>query len=198
MEDDKMNETIIKPEKTAMARNEATPYARAMVESYRNAIKFESVLDFGCGKSIDAEFYRENGIDAVGYDRAPEFGCTAKPERKFDLVTMIFVLNILPSREKRLKAISQAKQYLDDGSKLFIVTRRDKKINKIARESGWERHNDGYISKKYKDGSATFQKGLSKEEIIDLAKEKGLSLHPKDSKIKINYYTSYALFKKSD
>ena len=196
MENEKMNNKYnIDPAATAIKRkNRITPYAKGMVEMHNKVIDFESVLDFGCGWSKDVELYRENGIEAVGYDRHPKFGCTSKPDSKFDLVTMIFVLNVLPSREERLEAISQAKQYLKNKGALLIVSRTDRVIEKKARESGWESYNDGYISRVLKNNRAMFQKGLSKDDIIDLAEESGLALHPKDEVIKFKPYSSYALF----
>lgn len=187
------------PSKTAIRRKGPTLYAKDMVEKYRKIQRFQSVLDFGCGWSVDAEYYEKHGLQARGYDCDNRFGHSEKPDRKFDLVTMIFVLNVLPTKELRLKALSEAKEYLEKNGCLLVVTRSPGNIRSNAHH--WEKWGGGYLSRKFNKQidalgriKATFQKGISKEEIVALAKKVGLSLHPKDSCIKFKQNSCYALF----
>lgn len=184
---------------TARGRPEPTPYAKDMVGKYREIMHFQSVFDFGCGNSVDAEYYQKRGLFAMGYDSDPKFHHFKKPNKKFDLVMMIFVLNVLQTKELRLKALSEAKEYIKNEGSLLVVTRSPRDVRSKA--DHWEKWGDGYISRKcekQKDDSgkikATFQRGMSKKEIVELAKEVGLSLHPKDSYIKFQQKSSYALF----
>jgi len=184
----------IDPARTAIKRKRRiTPYAKQLVKKYQDILDFESVLDFGCGWSKDFEFFQENGIDAVGYDRDPKFDCFTKPDEKFDLVNMFFVINVLPSKEERLEAISEAKEFVKDDGALLIITRTGREIEKKGKEKEWPTYNDGYISR---DTSkwATFQKGHSEKEIIYLAEKEGLTIHPKNDRITFKQSSSSVLF----
>ncbi|MGZ6616518.1 MAG: methyltransferase domain-containing protein [Solirubrobacteraceae bacterium] len=57
------------------------------------------VLDYGCGRGADLSYFRSLGIDAVGYDPHEPFGFAEPPAGLFMVVTLIFVLNVLPTVE---------------------------------------------------------------------------------------------------
>jgi len=59
-----------------------------------------SILDFGCAYGADVAFYRENGYDAEGYDIEPRFGRAEITGALYDLVTVVYVVNVLPTLEE--------------------------------------------------------------------------------------------------
>lgn len=101
----------------------------------------------------------------------PGFGRTAEPDRQYDLVTNVFVLNVLPDPWQRIRALQHAARFVHPGGHLFVVTRSPGDINPRAVAANWPAHHDGYWSSEAK---GTFQKGLSTEEIVALGRCAGL------------------------
>jgi hypothetical protein len=164
------------PHKTAMARNSASPFARHVADRLAAELGVTALLDHGCGRGGDVRFYRSRGLIADGYDPHPGFGWAQQPTGHFDLVTQLFVLNVLSDPWQRVKALRHAAQFLRPGACLLAVTRSPADIEKRAAEAQWPSHNDGYWSSESK---GTFQKGISEEEICALAGTVGLEPHPK-------------------
>jgi len=162
-----------KPEMTAIHRKEPSPIARKLLATFHNNPTVRSILDYGCGYGEDVRFYQRMGLEADGYDPSPPFGWSKKPTRKFDIVTVIFVLNVLPNPWERLKVLWDAAQYLSRQGLMVVTTRSDSEIQQEAKKKGWSTFNDGYWSH---EGKGTFQRGLSQEEILILAKRVGLAL----------------------
>jgi ubiquinone/menaquinone biosynthesis C-methylase UbiE len=106
-----------------------------------------------------------------GYDPYPGFGWEDPPERTFDMVVQAFVLNVLPDPWQRLKALRDAAQFLRSGGWMLVVTRSSADIEARAVTAGWQAHHDGYWSSQAR---ATFQKGISTEEVISLAQHVGM------------------------
>lgn len=159
------------PHKTAMSRIRPSPYARTVVDVLVPDLGITSVLDHGCGRGSDVDHYRAAGLDADGWDPHPGFGWTAKHNREYDLVTNIFVLNVLPDPWQRIQALQDAAQFVRPGGSLFVVTRSPADINPKAVSANWPSYQDGYWSSQAK---GTFQKGVSTEEIIILGLRAGL------------------------
>ena len=65
-------------------------------------------LDYGCGRGADVNYFRSLGIDADGYDPHAPFGFAESPAGLFMVVTLIFVLNVLPTVEARLEVMRGA------------------------------------------------------------------------------------------
>lgn len=160
------------PHKTAMARNSPSPVARNVTEVLVAQLGVRTLLDHGCGRGSDVRFYRSRGLDADGYDPHPGFQWTKEPERLYDLVTHVFVLNVLSDPWQRIQALRHASQFLRPGGHLLAVTRSPAEIQARASASGWPAHHDGYWSS---ESRGTFQKGISTEEITALARLVGLS-----------------------
>ncbi|MEV0944033.1 methyltransferase domain-containing protein [Micromonospora wenchangensis] len=129
------------------------------------------MLDHGCGRGSDVHHYRTSGLDADGWDPHPGFGQAIEPERQYDLVTNIFVLNVLPDPWQRIQAIQHAARFVRPGGHLFVVTRSPADIDPRAIPANWRTHHDGYWSSEAK---GTFQKGIPTEEIIALGHQAGL------------------------
>lgn len=167
------------PEKTAIHRKEPTPIARKLTYLIDSLSLGKSVLDYGCGYGEDVRFYRAAGLRAEGYDPHPPFGWSIKPKGPFDVVTLIFVLNVLPDPWIRWKTLSEATTYLSRDGFMVVVARSPGAINREAAKKNWPKLNDGYWSH---EGKGTFQRGLRREDILALATRAGLTLsHYDDS-----------------
>lgn len=121
----------------------------------------KSILDFGCAYGVDVAVYRESGFEADGYDE-PRFGMAEMPDRLYDLVTVIYVVNVLPTIEDRLAAIRCAAQRVKPGGYLLLAARSESAIAKEAQRGRWKPFNDGWISSPEK---GTFQKGIRQVEL---------------------------------
>ncbi len=160
--------------KTAITRRSPSPFARSVLEVLAAKLSVSSILDYGCGHGTDVAHYRKAGLDADGYDPYPPFGWAHKPTPTagYDLVTLIFVLNVLPDPWQRVQVLKQATTYLRPGGRMLVVTRSPHDIQTRAAQANWPHHNDGYWSSQQKQ---TFQRGISEAEIERLASRASLS-----------------------
>jgi hypothetical protein len=159
------------PHKTAMARRRPSPFARSIERSHRQD-GVRSVLDYGCGRGADVDFYRRIGLVAHGYDPHPSFGWHVQPQGTYDLITIVFVLNVLPDPWQRLEVLHNASGYLADKGRMLVVCRSPSAIERIAATGRWPRHNDGFWSSESK---GTFQRGISVQELLLMARRIGLA-----------------------
>jgi hypothetical protein len=121
------------------------------------------------------------GFDAEGYDPHFPFGYGEMPHQTYDLVLLIFVLNVLPNASERHTALVRAASYLSPAGKLLIVARAAREIDREARAGGWALHGDGYLSN---SSRGMFQHGVSTEELLVLVKAAGLKA-VKDVKLEL-------------
>jgi hypothetical protein len=159
------------PHKTAMSRARSSPFARTVVDVLVPRLGIASVLDHGCGRGSDIGHYRAAGLDADGWDPHPGFGQTTEPDRQYDLVANVFVLNVLSDPWQRIRALQHAARFARPGGHLFVVTRSPADIDPRAASANWPAHHDGYWSSEAK---GTFQKGIPTEEIVALGRRVGL------------------------
>lgn len=160
------------PHKTAMSRPGPSPTARAVTATLTGPLGVSTLLDHGCGRGADVAHYRSAGLDADGYDPHEDFGWP-RPERDgYDLVTQAFVLNVLPNPWERVRALQDAASFVRPGGHVLVVTRSPEEITKAAAAGGWARHHDGFWSS---EGKGTFQRGISGEEAVLLARHAGLA-----------------------
>ncbi|WP_329447860.1 methyltransferase domain-containing protein [Streptomyces sp. NBC_01426] len=160
------------PHKTAMSRQAASPAARAVTGHLTGPLGIRTVLDHGCGRGADVAHYRAAGLDADGYDPHEGFGWP-RPEREgYDLVTQMFVLNVLPDPGARIRALQDAAEFVRPGGRVVVVTRSPEEITKAAAGGSWTAHHDGYWSS---EGKGTFQRGISAAETTALARHAGLT-----------------------
>lgn len=129
------------------------------------------LLDFGCGTGADVRHYRELGLDAVGYDPHEPFGFSEQPNRQFKVVTLMFVLNVIPTVAERLEALRSAASFLVPGGRLVVATRSPAAIHEAADRGDWRAWGDGFVSH---EGRSTFQHGLDEGEIRGLGAQVGL------------------------
>jgi SAM-dependent methyltransferase len=160
------------PHKTAMSRRAESSYARFVGEVLAPRLGLKTVLDHGCGRGSDVEYYRSIGMIADGWDPHPGFGATTEPQGQYDMVTSVFVLNVLPDPWQRIRALQHAAGFLKPHGHLLVVVRSPADIAPRAASAAWAFHHDGYWSSPAK---GTFQKGITAAEIIALAWHAGLT-----------------------
>jgi ubiquinone/menaquinone biosynthesis C-methylase UbiE len=118
-----------------------------------------TVLDFGCGWGEDIRYLerqqRRSGV-VLGYDPHEKFGWNAFPATKLEVITMIYVLNVIPDAHERWLALTKAWDLVKPGGFLFIACRTPTDIRESVRRYKWRRHHDGYLT-----GRRTFQCGVS-------------------------------------
>lgn len=149
--------------KTAIKRQSPSQIARKLdAQGVLSSLGVQSILDFGCGYGADVEFYRSRGYDADGFDIEPRFGWTRRSERLHDFVTLVFVVNVLPTSEDRLSAVREAAKQVRPGGFLLIAARSESAITVEARKGNWAPFNDGWVSAPQK---GTFQKGITPGEL---------------------------------
>jgi hypothetical protein len=110
-------------------------------------------------------------MDAVGYDPHGPFGFAESPTGLFMVVTLIFVLNVLPTVEARLEVLRGAAARLAPDGVLIVATRSSAAVRNEAARRGWRAWGDGFVSH---EGRGTFQHGMDIEELAGLGEILGL------------------------
>lgn len=161
------------PEKTARGRKRPSVPVRNALKKID--VRGKTVLDFGCGRSIDAEFLAENGANAYRYDPFYAPLCDAgagqtrdehsvrtispsNPSERFDIAFCSYVLNVLTPRDRYLTA-QLLKKLAGPESGIIVVGVRE---DKGAVRENWREYEDGYIT-----GSGSFQCFFSNDDKID-------------------------------
>jgi exonuclease III len=168
------------PYKTAMSRSDPSSVAKMIVNSQFIPQKSNRILDFGCGRGADLTFYSGIGFDAEGWDPHKPFGFSVRPNGLFDLVTCVFVLNVLPNPFERLAALADALTFVRKEGLLVVATRSPEAIESEGIEKKWKRHNDGFWSS---EARATFQKGIGLNEIARLLERLERGVNPDTTRL---------------
>jgi hypothetical protein len=164
--------------KTAIARRRPSapasvlrPFIECVVAHGAPGRSVRAVLDYGCGRGADVDYFRSLGIDAVGYDPHVPFDFAKSPTGLFMVVTLIFVLNVLPTVQARLEVLRRAAARLAPDGVLIVATRSAAAVRHQAARSGWRAWGDGFVSH---EGRGTFQHGMDIEELARLGEMLGL------------------------
>ena len=154
---------------TAMARTNPSIPAKHVHEHVIVPRKFNSVLDWGCGKGRDVIFFKESGLRVMGYD---PYYATVKPKLspKYDCVMITYVLNTIETLDLRLRCLREARSYLRRDGRMMISVSSRSEIDKEAEKANWTASGDGWLT-----GKNTFQHGLDIAELVDLTKKAGLT-----------------------
>jgi hypothetical protein len=162
--------------KTAIARSRRSAPAAALTPFIKSVLaesppdpSVRDVLDYGCGRGADVNYFRGLGVDADGYDPHPPFGFAESPAGLFIVVTLFFVLNVLSTEEARREAIRKAAAHLATKGALIVATRSMATIQSTADRNGWLASGDGFLSFR-----GTFQHGMDAADIVDLGEMIGL------------------------
>lgn len=181
----------VQPFQTAIPRKDPSTVAKAVMRILPSIHPFRTILDFGCGHGVDVRYYQEQGFDTVGYDIHPPFGFANLPDRQFDLVTVVYVLNVLGTPADRLAALRLARQYIDPQGALLVAARPLAEIESNARARQWPAFGDGYWSNRSR---GMFQHGMTAEELTALGRQVGLRPHEAGDRLRLPG-CAYALFK---
>jgi 2-polyprenyl-3-methyl-5-hydroxy-6-metoxy-1,4-benzoquinol methylase len=88
-------------------------------------------LDYGCGKSPDAEVYDMKKFD-------PHFS-PEMPKGKFDTITCTYVLNVIESETERFKVLLDIQSRLTPTGIAYITVRNDiKSLNGKTSTGTWQ------------------------------------------------------------
>ena len=165
--------------KTAIPRKEWSKPGRWLCEHFfqKDNITLGSMLDFGAGKSIDSECWKKEAevLNAQAYDKHEQSGFPGRGNRpdgqKFELVTVIFVLNVVETDQDRIKILNDAMQYVKPDGYIFIATRSKKDIaNAVKKGKNWPKLPSGaYVSDPRKK---TIQCGVDDQDIQSLILKK--------------------------
>lgn len=114
--------------KTAIARKAPSAPMRAMSAAGRIVGR---ALDYGCGKGYDAHAY---GMESFDPHFAPDM-----PDGQFETITCNFVLNVIESRNERLRVLRDIQARLTPSGAAYITVRTDKKaLNGTTRIGTWQ------------------------------------------------------------
>ena len=163
----------IYPEHTAIGRRgKPSRPARYFVEKWledRGISKRITILDYGCGRGTDTQWFRSLGYKADGYDPVPSADvpyCTNKlPRKKYTVVFVNYVINVIPHFSDRMALLDAAWAKVRRGGLLYVTSRPVKDVEAGAKKGKWKRYGDGW----YVPSTQTFQKGHSNEELIKMA-----------------------------
>lgn len=147
---------------TAMARQGPSKPIGRLIASI-DQTKHKSVLDYGCGRGADVRAMLRAGLDATGFD--PYWNPT-RPKGRFDIVSCIYVLNVIIRPLDRLGLLEAIDTHSDGG--LFIAVRSAKEVAAEAARAGWSSIGDGFLT-----GSGTFQCGYTVESLGAMLAEFG-------------------------
>ena len=104
---------------TAISRK--TPSAPISRLDASNRLEGIKLLDYGCGKGTDADYYNMDKYDPH------YFNDIDLQENTYDLITCTYVLNVIDCEDERQQVINDIEDLLKDGGKAFITVRRDVK-----------------------------------------------------------------------
>jgi hypothetical protein len=138
---------------TAIARKTPSAPCRWLYEQGRCVGR---VLDWGCGKGVDAAF-----LGAYAYD--PYFQpVTPCVNLRYDTILCTYVLNVIPEYYDRCVVVEEALEYLAEGGWLYVSIRNDRKSLKGWTKTGtWQ----GYVGDQLRVGGFTMIHRTSNYEI---------------------------------
>ena len=99
---------------TALSRTKPSTPVKWLVD---NGYAKNSVLDYGCGKGFDADFY--------GFDRFDPYYHNFLPQKTYDTIICCYVLNVIDSEAERAETIKKVLSYLNPQGEAFFVVRND-------------------------------------------------------------------------
>ena len=150
-----------KPENTAIPRKTGSkPLKDAIKRRWVRA--GDRILDFACGRGADIAWLKSEGYDVAGFDPHEPFGWSSAPTGHFDIVNVIYLVNVLDDAQARRVALERAWAYVRPGGWMMVVARTDREINAQAAAKGWPSWRDGYWSNRTR---GMFQRGHSVDDL---------------------------------
>jgi 2-polyprenyl-3-methyl-5-hydroxy-6-metoxy-1,4-benzoquinol methylase len=133
-------------------------------------------FDLGCGRGDDIEwlkrYLKPTGATVAGYD--PNHGSWPEPSSiasgTYDIVTCIYVLNVLQEPQMRMDVLKDARHLVKEGGLVAVATRAHGAVRRAVRD-GWKKTGDGWITT-----TGTFQRGFSPGELAKLMVDAGFEI----------------------
>ena len=119
------------PEKTAIKRNKPSAPMEFLKDS--GYLKGQ-IMDFGCGKGMDADTYKMSKYDPYYFPVQLE-----RYKDTYDTITCNYVLNVLPKDEEK-KVLKNIQSLLTEEGKAYITVRRDIKKEGITSKKTFQRN----------------------------------------------------------
>ena len=143
-----MNDTTNNAHKTAIARRAPSSPAKWVCG---DGLWFHSsILDYGCGRSVDAEYYASQGFSARKVDPYWTSGETCYPDGKaiddgavehradYDVVTCTYVLNVIECWVDRDAVLHRIRDLLADHGTAYVAVRADVKEAHTTQRGTWQ------------------------------------------------------------
>jgi len=89
------------------------------------------MLDYGCGRGFDANYYKMDKYDPF---YSPDY-----PKEKYDTITCNFVLNVISEEEAKI-VIDKIHSLLKDNGSAFFTVRRDIKKEGVTSKLTFQRN----------------------------------------------------------
>jgi DNA phosphorothioation-associated putative methyltransferase len=155
---------MIEAWRTAIGRLLPSAPARAAVGA---GLVRGKVLDYGCGRGTDVEYFRKHSTIAVGYDPG-QAAWAWPPQGKYDFVQCAFVLNVIEDPAERVDVLKRIKGHLKAKGRALIAVRGagDLKVKKT-----WEPRGDGW-----RTPANTFQRAFTRDELERICRKAGLTV----------------------
>lgn len=153
---------------TAIRRNCLSRPIKDYIDNF-SIPKDYTIFDNGCGYGNDAKQLKSYGYNITAWDPNHDSDRGPKWNKHFNLVTCIYVLNIIPDVKDRIKTINNSWNRVKPGGILYIAVRSKEDIDKSRLDKPWKRHKDGWITSK--NSNTTFQKGFTDTELQDIIKK---------------------------
>ena len=151
--------------RTAIARTAPSAPHRAWKQA---GLLKGRVLDYGSGRGADCKATATRCYDP----HHPDPKVRATPSGDYDVVTLTYVLNVLPPDERRA-ALRAAAKRVRRGGHLLLAVRGQSDGGHRAAQAGWERHADGFVQRGADGEVQRFQRFYTDEQ---LAREVGKAL----------------------
>ena len=105
--------------KTAISRKTVSAPMKFLFDNAYLENEEGEMLDYGCGKGFDADHFN---MDKYDLNHFPE-----TPNKKYDLITCNYVLNVIEVEEDRVTVLNKIKSLLKPKGIAYISVRRDVK-----------------------------------------------------------------------
>jgi ubiquinone/menaquinone biosynthesis C-methylase UbiE len=114
--------------KTAISRSKPSSPMRNLALAGK---LYGRMLDYGCGKGFDADYYNMTKYDT---HYQPTF-----PEGEFDVITCNYVLNVIQGLMERMEVIANIYRLLAPTGKAYITVRRDVEGEVITKKGTFQK-----------------------------------------------------------
>jgi len=105
------------------------------------------MLDFGCGRGLDATTY---GLDKYDPHYFPEKDWKVEA---YDVITCNYVLNVIPTKKERTAVIEDIRNLLTKGGIAYITVRRDIKTQGYTKRGTFQENITLNLAKLWENSS---------------------------------------------